>query len=127
MCASGDEHQRVWIPAGNYRLDYQSNTGALKASSDDRIDQSARLGDRWDHRNYAVITEKTYKTFTVGIDENLDRTIDELKDKFGKTSRADVFRMGIALLKVAADARERDLKLTVSDANDVVKKEIVLP
>ncbi len=74
-----------------------------------------------------MITEKTYKTFTVGIDENLDRTIDELKDKFGKTSRADVFRMGIALLKVAAEARERDLKLTVSDANDVVKKEIVLP
>ena len=74
-----------------------------------------------------MITEKTYKTFTVGIDENLDKTIDELKDKFGKTSRADVFRMGIALLKVAAEARERDLKLTVSDANDVVKKEIVLP
>ena len=74
-----------------------------------------------------MITEKTYKTFTVGIDENLDKTIDDLKDKFGKTSRADVFRMGIALLKVAAEARERDLKLTVSDANDVVKKEIVLP
>jgi hypothetical protein len=75
----------------------------------------------------AVITDKTYKTFTVGIDENLDRTIDELKEKFGKTSRADVFRMGIALLKVAADARDRDLKLTVSDQNDVVRKEIVLP
>jgi hypothetical protein len=74
-----------------------------------------------------VITEKTYKTFTVGIDENLDKTIDDLKDKFGKTSRADVFRMGIALLKVAAEAKERDLKLTVSDGNDVVKKEIVLP
>jgi hypothetical protein len=74
-----------------------------------------------------VITEKTYKTFTVGIDENLDKTIDELKEKFGKTSRADVFRMGIALLKVAAEARDRDLKLTVSDSNDVVKKEIVLP
>ena len=74
-----------------------------------------------------MITEKTYKTFTVGIDENLDKTIDELKEKFGKTSRADVFRMGIALLKVAAEARERDLKLTVSDRNDVVKKEIVLP
>ena len=74
-----------------------------------------------------MITEKTYKTFTVGIDENLDKTIDDLKDKFGKTSRADVFRMGFALLKVAADARDRDLKLTVSDSNDVVKKEIVLP
>ena len=74
-----------------------------------------------------VITDRTYKTFTVGIDEKLDRTIDELKEKFGKTSRADVFRMGIALLKVAADAKERNLKLTVSDSDDVVKKEIVLP
>ena len=74
-----------------------------------------------------MITERSYKTFTVGIDETLDRTIDELKEKFGKTSRADVFRMGIALLKVAADARDRQLKLTVSDQNDVVRKEIVLP
>ena len=74
-----------------------------------------------------VITDRTYKTFTVGIDEKLDRTIDELKEKFGKTSRADVFRMGIALLKVAADAKERNMKLTVSDGDDVVKKEIVLP
>ena len=79
------------------------------------------------HREDAVITDRVYKTFTVGIDENLDRTIDELKEKFGKTSRADVFRMGIALLKVAAEAKERDLKLTVSDQDDVVKKEIVLP
>ena len=78
------------------------------------------------HRTDTVIAERSYKTFTVGIDENLDRTIDELKEKFGKTSRADVFRMGIALLKVAAEARERDLKLTISDQNDVVKKEIVL-
>lgn len=79
------------------------------------------------HRKYAVITDRVYKTFTVGIDENLDRTIDELKERFGKTSRADVFRMGIALLRVAADAKDRELKLTVSDQNDVVKKEIVLP
>lgn len=74
-----------------------------------------------------MLAEKAYKTFTVGIDDVMDKTIDELKEKFGKTSRADVFRMGIALLKVAADARDRQLKLTVSDQNDVVKKEIVLP
>lgn len=74
-----------------------------------------------------VITEKSYKTFTVGIDEKLDKTIDELKQKLGKTSRADVFRMGIALLKVAAEAKERNMKLTVSDQDDVVRKEIVLP
>ena len=78
-------------------------------------------------RQKHVITDKGYKTFTVGIDATLDRTIDDLKEKFGKTSRADVFRMGIALLKVAAEARERELKLTISDQNDVVRKEILLP
>jgi hypothetical protein len=34
---------------------------------------------------------------------------------------------GSRFLKVAADAKEQGLKLTVSDENDVVKKEIVLP
>lgn len=77
-------------------------------------------------RTGTAITERSYKTFTVGIDENLDRTIDELKEKFGKTSRADVFRMGIALLKVAAEAKDRGLKLTISDLDDVVKKEILI-
>jgi len=77
-------------------------------------------------RTGTAIAERSYKTFTVGIDENLDRTIDELKEKFGKTSRADVFRMGIALLRVAAEAKDRGLKLTISDQDDVVKKEIVI-
>ena len=73
----------------------------------------------------AATTDKL-KTFTVGIDETMDRTIDELKEAFGKTSRADVFRMGIALLKIAAEAKEKEMKLTISDKDDVVKKEIVL-
>jgi hypothetical protein len=77
-------------------------------------------------KNHVITDNRVYKTFTVGIDETLDRTIDDLKEKFGKTSRAEVFRMGIALLKVAAEARERELKLTISDQNDVVRKEIVL-
>jgi metal-responsive CopG/Arc/MetJ family transcriptional regulator len=69
-----------------------------------------------------VITDRAYKTFTVGIDENLDRTIDELKEKFGKTSRADVFRMGIALLKVAAEAKNGTLTITLPKSPDMQTK-----
>lgn len=107
----------------NYEMSEASDLDGDSADSQGKTGREAGAS----HRKRYVITEKVYKTFTVGIDETLDRTIDELKEKFGKTSRADVFRMGIALLKVAAEARERDLKLTISDQNDVVRKEIVLP
>ncbi len=69
--------------------------GSQRRRSTSTDNEEADVNRRMD----TVIAERSYKTFTVGIDENLDRTIDELKEKFGKTSRADVFRMGIALLK----------------------------
>ncbi len=65
------------------------------------------------------------KTFTVNIDDKLEGTLDKLKKDF-RTTRAEVFRMGIALLKVAEEARETGYKLTISDKDDKVKKEIVL-
>ena len=67
------------------------------------------------------------KTFTVTIDEKLDTLLDDLKDSYGKTSRAEVFRLAIALLKIAADAKRDDQKLTISDQQDKLLKEIVLP
>lgn len=67
------------------------------------------------------------KTFTVSIDERLDRTLETLKHDFGKTSKADVLRMGIALLSIANDAIKQECKLAIADQNDKVVKEILIP
>jgi len=67
------------------------------------------------------------KTFTVSIDARLDRALDELRASLGKSSRADVFRLAITLLKVADEARQRGQKLVIADQEDRVLKEILLP
>jgi hypothetical protein len=66
------------------------------------------------------------KTFSVNIDERVDKTLEELRRSFGKSSKAEVFRTALALLKVADEARAKGLKLTISDRDDRVQKEIVL-
>ncbi len=66
-------------------------------------------------------------TFTVTIDEKMDRTLEELKGAFGKTSKADVFRLGVTLLHIAKVERERGNRLVVANAEDKVIKELVLP
>jgi metal-responsive CopG/Arc/MetJ family transcriptional regulator len=67
------------------------------------------------------------KTFTVGIDERLDRALDELKDSLGKTSRAEVFRLAVTLLKIADEARQEGLRLAITDKAGKVHKEILIP
>lgn len=73
----------------------------------------------------AVREDQKVKTFTVSIDPNLDRILDELRSKLGKTSRADVFRTAINLLDVAEQAKAKGLKLAITDPEDNVRKEIV--
>jgi Arc/MetJ-type ribon-helix-helix transcriptional regulator len=67
------------------------------------------------------------KTFTVSIDEKLDRVLDDLKDSLGKTSRAEVFRLAVTLLKMATEAKEEGLKLTLADKQNKVQSEILIP
>lgn len=67
------------------------------------------------------------KTFTVTIDDKLDGVLDSLKEGLGKTSRAEVFRLAIALLKVAEDAKTKGRKIAIATQDDRVEKEIVLP
>jgi metal-responsive CopG/Arc/MetJ family transcriptional regulator len=72
-------------------------------------------------------TDQTRKTFTVSIDARLDRALDDLRASLGKSSRADVFRLAITLLKLADEARQRGQKLVIADQDDRVIKEILLP
>jgi len=67
------------------------------------------------------------KVFTVTIDDRMDNTLNELKDDLGKTSRAEVFRLGIAVLKLAEEGKKSGLRLTLSDEKNKVLKEILLP
>jgi hypothetical protein len=67
------------------------------------------------------------KTFTVSIDERLDRALDELKLSLGKTSRAEVFRLAVTLLKIADEARQEGLKLAIADRHGKVQREILIP
>jgi hypothetical protein len=73
------------------------------------------------------VVDRNTKTFTVTIDEKLDKTLNELKVNLGRTSRADVFRLGIGLLKLAAEAKTQGMKMTISDDDDIVRKEILIP
>ena len=72
-------------------------------------------------------TDQTRKTFTVSIDARLDQALDDLRASLGKSSRADVFRLAITLLKLADEARQRGQKLVIADQDDRVIKEILLP
>lgn len=67
------------------------------------------------------------KTFTVSIDQRLDTALDELRESLGKSSRADVFRLAVTLLKLADEARRRGQKLAIADQEDKVIKEILIP
>jgi hypothetical protein len=66
-------------------------------------------------------------TFTVSIDEQMDQTLENLKRAFRRTSKADVFRMGIALLHIANEAMDKGQKLVIADREDKVVKEILIP
>lgn len=67
------------------------------------------------------------KTFTISIDERMDRTLEVLKRDLGKTSKADILRMGVALLGIASDALKQGQKMAVADQSDKVIKEILIP
>jgi len=67
------------------------------------------------------------KTFTVTIDDHVGQLLDDCKQALGKTSRAEVFQIALAILKVAVDAHRNGQKLVVADEDDTLKKEILIP
>ena len=66
------------------------------------------------------------KRFTLDIDEKADALLDQLKVTFGKTSRAEVLRLAIALLKIAGEAHAQGYRLTVANRDNKVEREILI-
>lgn len=66
-------------------------------------------------------------TFTVNIDDTLDGNLNTLKKKLHQKTKAETFRLALALLKIAVDARDDDLKVVLADKNGEIKQELVLP
>ncbi len=65
------------------------------------------------------------KTYTIQIDSKLEPILDKLKDDLGKTSRAEVFRLGIALLKLVTEGTQDGQKLILTKGDD--RREILIP
>ena len=66
------------------------------------------------------------RKFTVSIDSKFDNILNELKSEFGQGSKVGVFKLAIALLKVAANAKKDGFNLAVVK-DDIVLREIKLP
>lgn len=60
----------------------------------------------------------------VSVTEQLDEALSELSER-QSIPKSQLIRRSIALLKFLEDERERGLKVTLSDENDRVVKEIV--
>lgn len=70
--------------------------------------------------------ESKLSTFTMQIDERMDQTLEELKEHFHKTSKADVIRMGVRLLKIANDVLAKGQKIGIADKNGKFIREILI-
>ena len=66
------------------------------------------------------------KTFTMKIDDKCDQVLEDLKRKFGRTSKAEVFRLAIAMLKIVAEGRDDGFRMVLVK-NGSLEKEIVIP
>jgi len=65
--------------------------------------------------------------FSMKLDAKADATLEDLQRKLGASSKAEVLRTAVALLKVAQEGRDRGLKVGLLDDHDVIQKELVLP
>lgn len=67
---------------------------------------------------------------TFKFDEQLTKTLDDLKASSSASSKAEVVRRAITLLKVVQDAAERGEKLVLrqedADGNTVKEREIII-
>lgn len=65
-------------------------------------------------------------SYTVSIDGKMDKTLKDLKIDLAATSKAYVFRLAVAVLKLVVDATKRGETLAIVREGEVVK-ELILP
>lgn len=71
--------------------------------------------------------KKALKTFTMAMDSTLEDHVEDLKRRLGKPSKAEVFRLGLTLLKMAVDARDERQAIAVVDQKGKVLWKVTLP
>ena len=61
------------------------------------------------------------KLTTFNVDEKMDATLEELKKHYSASSKAEVIRKAIALLKFAKENEQEDGSLIVRSGNEELK------
>jgi hypothetical protein len=80
------------------------------------------------YRLYEIGGTMRLKTLTIQIDERIDNTLNNLQEQLGgRTTKAEVFRLSIALLKIALEAHRDELKLAIVGKDNTIQRELVLP
>jgi len=67
----------------------------------------------------------TKKRMNLEVSEEFDATLELLKNRMGKTSKAEVIRSAITLLKYAKDQEDQGGQLAIAKEGDI-DKEIVI-
>jgi len=68
----------------------------------------------------------TKKRMNLEVSDEFDATLENLKIVMGKTSKAEVIRSAITLLKYAKDQEKEGGHLTITSKDGDVEKEIVV-
>ena len=68
----------------------------------------------------------TTKRINFDVTPELDNVINELTQKTGSSSKAELIRRAIALMKVAAEAKEHGERVMIADSNRVPLSEILV-
>lgn len=67
-------------------------------------------------------------TLTFNVADDMDKLLEDLKKEMGKTSKGEVMRVAISVLKVLQDAKAKKQEFGIDTDNDgKIEKLIVLP
>ena len=61
----------------------------------------------------AIMTEEKTQKFTVEFSTDAVQTMDSIKDKLGKRSRADILRLALLMLKFLLDEKDKGNSIAI--------------